>query len=58
MYNIREQVSDLAGRRLAVFKANRGVSGHTLTNAEALEQILLALPATSNEIDKHQETNK
>ena len=47
MYNIGEKVSDVAGKRFAVFRAERG-----LTNAQALNKILCALPTTSKEIDE------
>lgn len=57
MYNIREQVSDKAGRKLAVFKASRDMSGRTLTNSEALEMILCALPATEQIIDEQVKLN-
>lgn len=47
MYNIREKVSDDAGRRFRVFRVNRD-----LTNSEALQLIFESLPAISNKIDE------
>ena len=63
MYNIREKVSDEAGRKLAVFKAARStVSGKSfargLTNAEALDMILCALPAIEQIIDEQFEAKQ
>ena len=39
MYNIREKVSDQAGKKLKVFRAM-----HDMTVAQALDDILLNLP--------------
>lgn len=53
MYNIREQVSDKAGRLLAVYKAENG-----LTNSEALEKILTSIPALKNGFKNNKELVK
>lgn len=53
MYSINEKVSDLAGRKFAVYKAERGLS-----NPEALDQILSNLTFEPNKINKQETINK
>jgi hypothetical protein len=59
VYQIRAEVSDAAGRKLAVFRAGRsGVNTRTLTVNEALDMILMSLPAIEKMVDEHYEQNK
>lgn len=46
VFNLRAQVSDLAGRRLAVYRSEL-----KLTNSEALDKILSSLPLPNYETE-------